>query len=361
MVIDSNFNLNDVITNNVKWINPIDSFDIRIYGFNWIETDHIYRRLPLSTTPLIDKVCPNINHLAYKTAGGQIHFYTDSKKLIVKAKLREKVSLAGMTAVSQGGFDCYVGTNYDDLKFYDSTRFNIEEKEYQTNLFENKSGRKLVVINFPLYGGISELSLGFDVGSYLEKPEDLSSNNKIVIYGTSITQGGCASRPGLSFPNILSRRLKCEFINLGFSGNAFGEIEVARIVASIENASMFILDYEANGGTNGKLALTLEEFIKTIREKSPFSAIVVMSRIKYLFDDLNPAQGKIRASIRKFQVDVVNKFNKNGDDKVYFIDGSKLLGKDYHEYTIDSVHPNDLGFMKIANNVEKQIRKILKI
>lgn len=345
--------------NMINWIDPIKCKDLNIYGFYWLQEDQIYNRLPKSSFATLETVCPNINNLATNTSGGQIHFYTNSSKLIVKATISDKVGTSQMTGVARGGFDCYFGDSYDNLKFYASSAFDIETIEYEYTFFENEPGTKLVVINFPLYIGVNRLELGFASDSFLKKPDRFNPRERIVIYGTSITQGGCASRPGLSFTNILSRRQKREFINFGFSGNAFGEIEIAKIIASIDQASMFMIDYEANGGTNGKLEMTLEAFIKTIRTKHQTTPIVVMSRIKYLLDDLHSEMNKKRTEIRKFQEQTVKRFQKNGDDQIYFIDGSKLLGKDYHEYTVDSIHPNDLGFMKMAEEIEKKIKPIL--
>ncbi|MDD3106355.1 MAG: SGNH/GDSL hydrolase family protein [Bacilli bacterium] len=339
-----------------QWINPLHETNMMIYGFNWIKQDQIYRRLPLSSFEEIKKVCPLINDLADKTSGGQIHFVTDSDSIAIYAKIKGRAQLAGMTAVACGGFDCYVGKSYQDLKFYNTARFDINTNEYKTIVFENEPNLKYVVINFPVYGGVEHLEIGVKASSIIKKPEALDSK-RIVIYGTSITQGACASRPGLTFTNILSRRLHKEFLNFGFSGNAFGEIELARLIASISDVSLFILDYEANGGTNGKLALTLEAFIQEIRKHHPKTPIAVLSRIKYLFDDIHAEMGKKRETIRAFQEDLVKRLKKN-DPNIWYINGSLLLGKDYSEYTIDSIHPNDLGFMKIADGLEKAIVKI---
>ena len=360
MNIDKNINFAKSTNEPLMWVNPLKHGNLRIHGFHWIETDGLYRRLPMDSFEEIERTCPKINPLATNTSGGQIHFLTNSENLHIRVKLTSKVSIGLMTAAAQGGFDCYVGTSYDDLKFYNTSKFDPESIEYESMLFERQPNKKLVVVNFPLYAGVAELLLGLDSRAWLVKPEGFDSHKKIVIYGTSITQGGCASRPGLSFPNILSRRMKREFLNLGFSGNAFGEIEVARLVARIDNVQLFVLDYEANGGTNGKLELTLKDFIETIRTKHPDTPIVVMSRIKYLFDDLNPNLNKRRGAIRIFQKNVVKQMSRNGDKFIFFLDGSKLTGKDYHEYTVDGVHPNDLGFMKIADGVEKHLTKILK-
>lgn len=358
MNIDKNFLINDIIEDGIRWIDPLTSNRVKVYGFAWLDENKKYHRMPFSESKAINEICPNINHLASNTSGGQIHLITTSKKLMISVKMSSLPLLSGMTAVAQGGFDCYVGSDYDNLKFYDSARFPLNANEYTYTFFSNEIDReKLVVLNFPLYGGVQELRVGIEDNSMI-KPSLLENKKRIIIYGTSITQGGCASRPGLSFTNILSRRFKKEFINLGFSGNAFGEEIIANIIARINDVEMFILDYEANAGTNGKLEKTLERFIRILRGKHPQVPIVVVSRIKYLFDDLNHQLGIKREEIRMFQVNLVKKFNDEGDQFVFYIDGSKLLGKNYHEFTIDSIHPNDLGFMQIANSLEKELKKI---
>lgn len=357
---DKNFIIINKNFKDLKWFNPLNS-EVKFYGFNWLEEDKTYNRLPLKQEEEIKKVSVNAWNLGKLTSGGQVHFVTNSSKLVIHAKVNNVAMLSGMTLVGQAGFDCYVGTNYDDLLFYNTARFEIGKTEYEFTLFENQPVKdKLVVINFPLYASVEIVYFGIDEDKYIKMPkEDLSKNHKIVIYGTSITQGGCASRPGLLYTNILSRHLKGEFINFGFSGNAFGENVFAKIMAEINDVTMFIIDYEANGGTNGKLALTLEDFINTIREKHPLTPIVIVSRIKYLFDDLNEEQNKKREQIRLFQANVVKKYQKLNDDHIYYINGQKLLGKKYDEYTIDSIHPNDLGFMKIAESLEKELKKII--
>ncbi|HPN60588.1 MAG TPA: SGNH/GDSL hydrolase family protein [Bacilli bacterium] len=341
----------------LTWFNPLNEAAMSLYGFNWLKDDQVYRRLPLASKESIKQACPGINDLAEKTSGGQLHFYTNSDCLYIRAKTKGQAQMAGMTAVACGGFDCYAGKNYTDLRFYNTAYFDSHRQGYEAMVFENEPGFKLLVINFPLYGGIEHLEIGLKTGSKIKKPEPLQPG-RIVIYGTSITQGGCASRPGLSFTNFLSRRLNQEFLNFGFSENAFGEIALASIFKTIDNVSLFIIDYEANAGTNGKMAQTLEAFIKELRTTHPLTPIAVLSRIKYLFDDIHPEKGAMRECIRLFQENLVKRLRKQGDLNLWYIDGSTLLGDQYHEYTIDSIHPNDLGFMKIADNLEPIIGQI---
>lgn len=357
MNIDKNNNIN----NKIRWIDPLDSKEVNIYGFAFLLKDFSYNRLPLSFIENIRPIKPNLANLATNTSGGQIHFRTTSKKIILDVELTSINNISGMTAVAQGGFDFYVGSNYKDIKFYGATEFDFNKKNYTYSLDLRSNGEeKLVVMNFPLYNGIAKLKIGVEENS-INKPSRFENDKRIVIYGTSITQGGCASRPGLSFTNILSRRLNREFINLGFSGNGFGEAEVAEVISLIDNVEMFIIDYEANAGTNGLLEKNLEDFIKIIRGNNPKTPLVIISRIKYLFDDQDPKLGKRREEIRLFQGNTVNKLRALNDKNIHYIDGSILLGTDYHEFTVDTIHPNDLGFMAIANSLENRIRKLLQL
>ena len=355
---------NDSKTNNedVIWFDPLETNAIRIRGFAWFDNDRRYRRLPASSDSLVARVSPNVARLSGDAAGGQIHFRTDSDTVEIAAELAAPSLMSHMTIASQGGFDCYVGSDFSDLKFYATTTFPVDAKSYRYRFFAGVPGDKLVVLNFPLYNRVESVRVGVKPGAVLRDPGDFPQPGRIVVYGTSITQGACASRPGLCYTNILSRRLGIEFINLGFSGSAFGEPEIAELVSEVSGARMFVLDYEANAGTNGRLYRTLEDFIKIIRGRYPNAPIVVVSRIKYLFDELNPGTlGKMRRELREFQKNVVSALREKGDDAVYFVDGSGFFPDDYHEFTVDSVHPNDIGFYRIAEGLEKEIRKILKI
>jgi len=357
MAVDKNFELRKETNKDFIWFSPLVNPEVTIYGFPFLKLENSFNRIP----SILNKNLPvNIVSLSKNTSGGQLHFYTNSSQLLIDVELISENILSGMSITAQGGFDIYVGSNYDDLKFYDASRFKITDTSYTYTFDLHNNGlEKLVVLNFPLYNGIKSLDIAIDKGSNIKKAS-FPKEGRIVIYGTSITQGGCASRPGLAYTNILSRRLKQEVINFGFSGNAFGEREVAEVVSSVEDVKLFILDYEANAGTNGLLYKTLEDFIKIIRSKYPLAPIIVLSRIKYLFDELNPSLGKIREEIRVFQENLVERLTLEGDSNLYYLDGSKIYPSGYDEYTVDGIHPNDLGFMKIADYLEEAIQKILK-
>lgn len=359
--IDVNMSNNTMYTSNgIRWMKPYEQ-PFRLSGFAYFDTDKIYRRLPLSKKALFEKVNNNLNILSEDTAGGQVAFRTTSTKIFIRAKNIIGHNMVNMTASGQCGFDCYIGQNGEPLKFYGITKFNIEQKEYECEIVSSLLPNKMrdVVLNFPLYDGIIEVEIGLEESAVVLPPKPYDGLGKLIFYGTSITQGGCATRPGMAYTNILSRWLNREVINLGFSANGLGEYEMAELIADIKDPSLVVLDYEANSGTNGRLEASLEGFIDIIREKHPVIPILVVSRIPYLADFYDEQLLYRRNELREFQKNVVEERKQLGDKNIYFLNGHDLLDEHFHEYTVDFIHPTDLGFWKMAEGFYKVIKEIL--
>ena len=210
-----------------------------------------------------------------------------------------------------------------------------------------------------MYSGVNKIEIGIDQDADIEADCELFNKGRVVCYGTSITQGGCASRGGMSYTNALSRRTGYEFLNFGFSGNGRGQKEVAELLASIEDVSMFILDYEANA-TLPMLKDTLDNFINILREKYPDVPILVLSKIRMAYETHVKENWNKQLKSLKFQKQVV-KEHQLYDKNIYFYDGHKLLGKYTADATVDGSHPTDLGFMLITENLEKVIKKYIKL
>ena len=352
--IDKYMSIKKVDTKGIKWYTP-DQAPFRLQGFQWFEQEEIYRRLPKKSAHGIP---PKVNLLANHTSGGQIHFKTNSKRILVRVKLAPGRPGQHMTQMGRAGFDLYTGAP-DKQVFRGSTRFPFDAKNYIASLTYNASREMLdCVLNFPLYNGVESVEIGLDEKAELEAPNALASSKPIVIYGTSITQGGCATRPGMSYPNILSRRLNQEVLNLGFSGSGKGEPAMAQIISDIPEKSLIILDMECN--THESLRQVLEPFIKILVEKNPGTPILVLSRIS-LQRDLIPSALAKRQALAKFQKDLVEDFQCEGHTQVHFLDGSTLLKTEWaHEATVDGTHLTDLGFLMMAEALEPQIRKIIQ-
>lgn len=344
----------------VKWYVPYEH-PFRLSGFEFFQEDKIYRRLPLRKKELFEKVNPNLNILSENTAGGQVAFRTNSPRILVRAQLKNPHNMTNMTAVGQSGFDCYIGQNNERLKFYGITRFDISKTEYVCELVSNLPADQFrdVLLNFPLYEGIHHVEIGLDPTSEVLEPKPFEDHKKIVFYGTSITQGGCASRPGMAYTNILSRWLNRECINFGFSANGLGEPEMAEVIAEISDLSLVVLDYEANSGTNGRLYATLDDFINIIRRKHPAVPILVLSRVQYLADFYDDQLMQNRVGYRSFQQGVVNDRRRNGDKNIHFLNGNDLWDEYFDEYTVDFIHPTDLGFWKMAEGLVGTLKGLL--
>ncbi len=360
-IIDVNMKENERIScEDISWHLPYEA-PFRLSGFAFFEEDRIYRRLPGKKRELFEQVNPNLNMLSENTAGGQIAFRTNASRILLKVSLKGIHNMVNMTAVGQCGFDCYLGQRGERYKFYGITRFDISRKEYLCEVVSGLPEHEIreVLLNFPLYEGVDQVLIGLDQNAGILEPQPYEDAKKIVFYGTSITQGGCASRPGLAYPNILSRWLNRECINLGFSANGLGEPEMAEVIAEMEDLSLVVLDYEANSATNGRLFASLNNFIEIIRRKQPQIPILVLSRVQYLPDCYDKKLMDNRESYRNFQKTVVLERRKAGDENLHFLNGNDLWDESFDEYTVDGIHPTDLGFWKMAEGLLPVLQGLL--
>ena len=351
--MDSNMVLKKADADGIVWFDAHEK-PFGLVGFEWINQDSVYRRLPVNPDWKITK---HVDGLSNHTAGGQVRFSTNSKKILVKVELAGKSNMYHMPATGQSGFDLYVRDN-GVQRYIRTTRFPHDSVNYQYELYKSEESKfHDYTINFPLYNGVKSLQIGVEQESILQAPPAFSFGGKIVIYGTSITQGGCVSRPGMAYSNILSRKLDAQFVNLGFSGNGKGEPALANLINQISDVSFIILDYEANVGN--ALSKTLEPFIEILREQHPETPILVMSKIRYASYYRNSLAYKLYIENRDFQKNLIDEIANAGDNNIYFLDGSKVLGDDYFECAVDGVHPSDLGSDRIANALFVAIQNIL--
>ena len=354
--IDKNMAVEYDDKNSLIWLNA-NQKPFKTVGFYWFEQDKVYRRFPVNPDPILPE---NVEALCNHTAGGQVKFKTDSCRIAVKVKLRDLVAMDNMTAISHSGFDLY-SSDSNCQAFIGVTRFGVNEQEYVYEFNRLKTpGVKDFTLNFPLYNGVEELAIGLEENASLDIPTPFADDRPIVIYGTSIVHGACASRPGMCYSNILSRKLNRPFINLGFSGSGKGEPEVAEHIARIENPAMFIIDYEANCVSVEKLAETLPEFINILRASHSETPIVVVSKIPYPQELFDKKERDFRENCKMVQIKTVECFQAAGDKNIYFIDGNCFLGEDFWECSGDSGHPSNLGFYRMAEYLLPEIERILK-
>lgn len=331
----------------------LDFYDVtqlpfEMSGLPFYRKDKKFCRLPLEYA---DKINEGIKMLAWHTSGVQVRFRSNAKQIAVSVQLRELSEMSHMPLSGNSGFDLYLGIGANK-KFVKSLRPSFHQESInQLAINDNCDDIREWTLYFPLYNGVNEVKIGINKEAKIESPTPFSINKPILFYGTSITQGGCASRPGNSYTSQICRWLDANMINLGFSGCALGEENMAK-VCSLIDSSVFVFDYDGNAPNIEHLKKTHEPMFKYIRRIWPTLPIIMISMVCF---DKNPQEYAIRREIvRQTYVNAKN----GGDEKVWFVDGETLFGKeDRDACTVDGVHPNDLGFYRMAKNIYPFIKE----
>ena len=356
--IDPNMRLVPADVNGLKFHTPFEK-PFELTGFPWFAQDGRYRRMPLENTPALP---PGVENLAWHTAGGMVRFRSDTGRIVLKVKLKQNGRMYHMSEIGSSGFDLYVGEP-GSKRFLLATRFSSGSTEYTADLLRPQARKwREFTIHFPLYSAVESVFIGLDEDAKIAPPTPWTDPRPIVAYGTSILQGGCASRPGTCYTNILSRRLNRPFFNLGFSGSGNGEKEVAEVIAQIPDPALFLLDYEANCESIDGMKKTLPPFLDALRARHPDTPILVVSGTRYSSEGLDDGgqRPEYLFTIRDIQKNEVERRKNAGDANIYFLDGSTFFGKEWHEATVDGCHPTDYGFFLMAEHLEPAIRAILE-
>lgn len=322
-----------------------------ISGLPWLKHNKSFCRLNVDWLPKFNE---NVQRLSWCTAGAVVRFSTDSPVIAVRVELTYEEDMPHMPWTGISGVDLYLGKG-KDKKFVRVAKPETNQTKYEAVFEGFEAKMQEWTINLPLYNGVKKLEIGLSPNAQLAKPSPYTIEKPIVFYGSSITQGGCASRPGNAYTHIISRWLDANMVNLGFSGNAKGEPEMAQLISQIE-MSAFVLDYDHNAPTVEHLKETHENFFKIIREAQPDLPIIIVTKPD--FDSNVEVNSKRREVIYQTYKNALDR----GDKNVYFVDGETLFGsEDRDACTVDGCHPNDLGFMRMAEHIYPTIKKALKL
>ena len=323
-------------------------------GFAWRNAEHPFCRIP----PTLTTADINAGALGLglnTTAGGAIRFRTDSAQIAIRAKLAHSGDMNHMPRAGSAGFDIYRGRGRDAV--HAGTAQPSPHEINLARIFARQAAGTLCdwIVNFPLYGGAESVEIGILPGSRLEAPTPHAVPQPILFYGSSITQGGCASRPGNNYTSMLCRAVDAPQINLGFSGSARGEPAMARAIASIDLAC-FVFDYDHNAPNVEHLAATHEPFFNIVRKARPDLPIILMSRGDIWFDDETAAR-ETNFARREVVMRTYLNARAQGDKQVFFVDGAGLFGTHNRDAcTVDRCHPNDLGFYRMYEHVLPTLR-----
>ncbi len=331
-----------------------DARELDVEGKGWTDTKSFYDRLPARAE---NRVRPDVWSLSHDSAGMSVRFVTDATTIAARWNLRRtSLAMPHMPATGVSGLDLYVkGQGSWHWLGNGRPEKQSEEKVLVQGL---KPRQREYLLYLPLYNGVEELSFGVPTGTTLELPPQRPKGMKpIVFYGSSIVQGGCAARPGMAYPAILGRRFDWPTINLGFSGNALSEPEVAQFFAELDPA-VYVLDPLPNM-TPEMVTERLERFVQILRAAHPATPIVLVERVERgdsLFVATHPEK-YVGANARLREI--YNRLVQAGQRRLFYVPAAKLLGTD-GEATVDGSHPTDLGFVRMADAIEPVLRRALK-
>lgn len=345
----------------------VDAQNLRIINHAFAgETERTYARLPRYVKDSI----PEGRELWDRqqcSSGIGVRFATNSTRIGCKYTLYWDTHMIHMADTGLKGTDLYILEGDSVWRHVNTNRPYVKKDENgnKTKLVESTYVSNLdgkmheYVIYFPLYDGIEDFSVKVDSGAVITKgsPEVINANRRIVAYGTSILQGGCASRTGMAATNIIGRELNCEVVNLGFSGEGKQDTYIARAMATIPDVDVFLLDPVPNCTEMMCDTLTYN-FVKTLRALRPDVPIVMLEGPIYPYARYDSFFGKYLPKKNNAFRRNYERLKAENPNNLYYVTSEGLDGPE-DDGTIDGIHLTDLGFLHYANKMIPILRPLL--
>lgn len=332
-----------------------DAADYPLYGKASDSTLTRYERLPASFQ---GRSRPAVWNLGRNSAGLALRFRSDSPFVKVRWTSMLGYTMNHMPETGVRGLDLYI---LEDGEWRFAGVGRPADRTTETFLvrgMEKKEREYMLYLS--LYDGVDSLSIGVAEGAFIGQPSVAlpERDRPVVMYGTSILQGGCASRPGMAHTNIIGRRLGREVINLGFSGNALLDYEIAELMASVERPGVFVLDYVPNASA-AQIGEQGEGFFRILRDAHPDVPVIFIEDPIFPHSRFNKAiYGEITRK-NAAQKALYDKLKQQGEKRIHYISAEGMIGDD-GEATVDGIHLTDLGMERYVEHVLPVIRKTLR-
>lgn len=331
-----------------------DASNLKLIGKIFTETETLYERLPRF---LKEQSRLAVWNLGKNTSGLAIRFKTNSSSISAKWEVAFDNHMNHMADTGIKGLDLYVWDN-GCWRFVNVAR-PTGKTNHATIISNMDPIDREYMLYLPLYDGVIDLQIGVDSLSYIDNPSLNSpiTSTPIVAYGTSITQGGCATRPGMSYTNILSRFLDKEIINLGFSGNGQLDYEIADLMAERTDAGLFVLDFIPNVSLE-QLKDKFLPFVERLRAKNNDIPILFMESVIFTHMQFDKEINKV---VRDKNAELKRQFEllkSSGYKNIYYLSSDNYIGDD-GETTVDGIHLTDLGFLRMAKVLLPVIETII--
>jgi hypothetical protein len=335
----------------------LDWYDVTKWGVEgraWQKMERLrwFDRLPASAE---GKVTTAVWTLSRDSAGMMVRFKTDASAIWAHYNLRaDRFIISNMTAIGASGLDLYARDEHGTWRWAGVAK--PEKKEVRTEIVSGlEKGMHEFALYLPLYNGVESLEIGVNAGAHFEGLTPRPAK-PIVFYGTSITHGASASRPGMVHTAILGRHLDRPVVNLGFSGNGKMDAAVGEFLAKID-AAVYVIDCQPNMNP-AEVLQKCPPLVHQLRAVHADTPIILVEDRRYANSWIRPDKQKFHdqnhAALRKCFEDL----QKEGIAQLYYIPGDNLIGDD-NEGATDGSHPNDLGFVRQAAVFEPVLRQAL--
>lgn len=340
----------------------VDASELRVINKGWDNTLRPYTRIPAY---LQDSVRPDLWERSQCSSGIGVRFATNSSRVGVRYELLWDTHMLHMADTGLKGTDLYIFEGDSVWRHVNTNRprvNNREEKICESTYVSNLDTTRMneFMIYFPLYDGVNKLEVKIDSGASIGtgRPELIDPRVKIIAYGTSILQGGCASRTGMAATNILSRELNCEVVNIGISGEGKMDSCMARAMARIPDADVFLLDPVPNCTEMMCDTLTYG-FVKILRDARPDVPIVMVEGPMYPYSRYDSFFGRyLPAKNAAFRRNY-EKLKAENPYGLYYVDSVELDGAE-DDGTVDGIHLTDLGFRHYADKLRPVLEQVLR-
>lgn len=324
-----------------------------VEGREWVDQERLryFDRLPSVAEKTVSS---KVWSLSRDSAGMMVRFKTDADALHVHvAVTKATLGMPHMPATGVSGVDFYARDEAGKWRWVNVTKPAAQESRVEV-IKGLALGLREYAAYLPLYNGVEVLEIGVPKGSRFEGLEP--RKKPVVFYGTSITHGACASRPGMVHTAILGRRLDMPVVNLGFSGNGRMDLEVGEFLKQID-AAVYVIDCLPNMGPADVKAKCVP-LVKQLRAAKPSTPIVLVEDRRFTNDWITPAKAKFHDENHAALKEAYATLKSEGVQNLHYIEGDKLYGTDTEGAT-DASHANDLGFMRQADIFEPVLRKAL--
>ena len=338
----------------VKW-HSADNLPLIGKAVDDASTTGRYQRIPDS---LLNTVRGGaLAGLGRNSAGMALRFAAKTSRVDVKWNSLFKTLMNHQTPTGSRGLDLYTLLPDGTWTFVNSARPDVNSHHSEANVISNMEPvMREYLLYLPLYDGVDSLYIGLDPDAELQQPsESLHAAKPIVMYGTSILQGGCANRAGMAHTNILARRLNREIINLGFSGNGQLDLEIASVIAAIPDPGLIVLDFVPNVNEQ-QIETLMIPFFEIIRSAHPDVPVLFVEDPQFTHSRFDKAMYSEVTTRNAMMRERYNMLTAQYDN-LHYLANDHIIGTD-GEATVDGIHFTDLGFMRYADLLEPIIRRI---